>query len=62
MNEAYAQFDALMSARFSCRAFLPKPVPDETIRAIVHAAGKAPSWCDAQPWELEINQLGIYGL
>ena len=56
MNEAYAQFDALMSARFSCRAFLPKPVPDETIRAIVHAAGKAPSWCNAQPWELEITK------
>jgi len=45
----------LLAARFSCRAFLPKPVPRATIERILLAAQKAASWCNSQPWRLEIT-------
>ncbi len=43
--------DALDS-RFSCRAFLPDPVPLETVRAILAAAARAPSGGNLQPWHV----------
>ncbi|WP_417769804.1 nitroreductase family protein [Stappia sp.] len=43
--------DALDS-RFSCRAFLPDPVPQETVRAILAAAARAPSGGNLQPWHV----------
>lgn len=46
---------ALMTRRFSCRAFLPDPVPRANIETIVTAAGRAPSWCNAQPWHAVIT-------
>lgn len=52
-------FDALgrvLEARFSCRGFRPDPVPDEVIEAIVTAAGRAPSWCNAQPWQVTVTR------
>ena len=47
--------DDLLAARFSCRAFLPKPVPRATIERILLAAQKTASWCNSQPWRLEIT-------
>ncbi|WP_299150690.1 nitroreductase [uncultured Tateyamaria sp.] len=47
---------ALLEARFSCRAYRPDPVPDEVICAIVDAARHVPSWCNAQPWQLVITR------
>jgi nitroreductase len=44
----------LLAARFSCRAFLPKPVSRATIERILLAAQKTASWCNSQPWRLEI--------
>lgn len=38
--------------RFSCRQFLSKPVPRETIEAILRLAQLTPSWCNTQPWQL----------
>lgn len=52
-------FDALarlLEARYSCRAFLPDPLPDDTIARIVAAAGRAPSWCNAQPWQVTVTR------
>ena len=49
----------LMAARFSCRAFLPQPVPDETIRAIVETARLTPSWCNVQPWGVVVTRPGV---
>ncbi len=51
-----AQFEALMSARWSCRGFLPEQIPDETIEKIVRVAQNVPSWCNAQPWQLLITR------
>ena len=51
-------FDTLLDtlqARYSCRAFRPDPVPRTTIERIVTAAGRAPSWCNAQPWQVLIT-------
>ena len=44
----------LLAARFSCRAFRPDPVPRPTIERILAAAQKTASWCNSQPWRLEI--------
>ena len=46
---------ALMRARFSCRAFKPDPVPRLDIEAIVATATRAPSWCNAQPWQVTVT-------
>src|ERR1700751_1951615 len=45
----------LLGQRFSCRAFLPQPVPRATIERILTAAQKTASWCNSQPWRLEIT-------
>jgi|BEDMetMinimDraft_2_1075160.scaffolds.fasta_scaffold16156_2 nitroreductase len=44
----------LFQERFSCRAFRPDPVPRETLRAIIATAARAPSWCNAQPWQVSL--------
>jgi nitroreductase len=52
------QFDtlnALLKSRFSCRAFTSKAVPRETIRQIIETAKLAPSWCNAQPWQVIVT-------
>src|SRR5579864_1802760 len=45
----------LLASRFSCRAFQPQPVPRATIERILAAAQKTASWCNSQPWRLEIT-------
>src|ERR1700680_1709307 len=45
----------LLASRFSCRAFRPDPVPRATIERILMAAQKTASWCNSQPWRLEIT-------
>ncbi|MDO8876152.1 MAG: nitroreductase [Pseudolabrys sp.] len=44
-------FDAVAS-RYSCRAFLPTPVPEATVRDIVERAARAPSAGNLQPWRI----------
>ena len=46
----------LMRARFSCRAFLPDPVPETTIARIVEASRWAASWSNVQPWDLLVTR------
>tara|TARA_R110000764_G_scaffold8477_9_gene28517 strand:- start:18141 stop:18824 length:684 start_codon:yes stop_codon:yes gene_type:complete len=47
--------NAIMDARYSCRAFRPDPVDRATIETIVATAQKVPSWCNAQPWQVTIS-------
>lgn len=56
MTQDYDAFSDLLRARYSCRAFLPEPLPDATITRIVDAARHVPSWCNAQPWQLTITR------
>lgn len=44
---------ALVS-RITCRAFLPDPVSEETVRAIIDNARHAPSGGNLQPWHLYV--------
>lgn len=45
-------FADIVSARFSCRAFTPTPVPHADICQILTLAGQAASWCNVQPWHV----------
>ncbi|MBI5251498.1 MAG: nitroreductase [Desulfomonile tiedjei] len=48
------EFNDAVLGRKSTRAFLPDPVPRETITRIVDVARWAPSWGNTQPWEIVI--------
>lgn len=45
--------DALKT-RITCRAFLPDPVPEATVRALLDAARWAPSGGNLQPWRVHV--------
>jgi len=44
--------DEVITSRYSCRAFLPDPVPRETIAEILEVAARAPSGTNIQPWKV----------
>ncbi len=44
--------DAIAS-RYSCRSFLPTPIPEKTVREIVERAARAPSAGNIQPWRVD---------
>lgn len=48
-------FDRLMTGRYSCRAFLPDPVPRATIEAILRIAQRTASWNNTQPWQVIVT-------
>ena len=48
--------DAAIESRFSARAFLPRPVPRETIERILEVASRAPSGTNCQPWKVYVLQ------
>jgi nitroreductase len=41
-----------VATRYSCRAFLPTPVSEATVRDIVERAARAPSASNLQPWRI----------
>ncbi len=45
---------ATIAQRFSCRAYLPDPVPEQHLTQILEAARLAPSACNQQPWRFAI--------
>lgn len=47
-----AAVDAALTSRRSMRAFLPTPVPRETVEAILRVASRAPSGTNTQPWQV----------
>lgn len=49
-------FNDILDARYSCRAFLPDPVAEDTISRMVQTARRVPSWCNAQPWQVSITR------
>jgi len=42
-------FEELVKERHSVRDFLPKEVPEETLKKIIQIALDSPSWCNSQP-------------
>jgi nitroreductase len=46
--------EELLHERYSVRAFLPRPVPRETVEHVLKAAQRTASWCNSQPWQVLI--------
>lgn len=53
-QNAVAAVDAAITSRRSIRAFLPTPVPRETVEAILQVAARAPSGTNTQPWKVHV--------
>ncbi|WP_076536640.1 nitroreductase family protein [Shewanella sp. UCD-KL21] len=43
--------ESILKQRYSARAFLNKPVPQETLKHIFETAQLSPSNCNVQPWQ-----------
>ena len=52
--DSTAAVDAAITSRRSVRAFLPDPVPRETIECILEVAARAPSGTNTQPWQVVV--------
>ena len=46
--------DWAITTRHSVRAFLPTPVPRDTVEAILAVASRAPSGTNTQPWKVHV--------
>lgn len=53
-SAAFHTLSDLLHTRYSCRAFLPQPLPRTTIECMLATAQRTASWCNAQPWQLHI--------
>ena len=53
-NDRIGVLEELLGERYSVRAFLPKPVPRETLERLLTAAQRTASWCNSQPWQVII--------
>lgn len=51
---AAAAVDTAITSRRSVRAFLPMPVPRETVEDILRVASRAPSGTNTQPWQVHV--------
>ncbi|MFT3956320.1 MAG: nitroreductase [Piscinibacter sp.] len=52
--ETIRAVDEAITSRRSLRAFLPTPVPRETIEDILRVAARAPSGTNTQPWKVHV--------
>lgn len=52
----FEALSALLARRYSCRAFKPDRVPRHDIEKIISIARRAPSWCNAQPWQVVVTE------
>jgi nitroreductase len=52
--EATKAVDEALRTRRSVRAYLPTPVPRETIESILEVASRAPSGTNTQPWQVHV--------
>ncbi len=43
-----------IETRRSCRAFKSNPFPEETLRRVLEAASRSPSFSNTQPWEVAV--------
>lgn len=54
LHDRIGVLEELLHERYSVRAFLPKPVPRETIEHVLTVAQRTASWCNSQPWQVVI--------
>jgi nitroreductase len=55
LSDETAAVDEAIASRRSVRAFLPDPVDEEAIRAILTIAARAPSGTNMQPWRVYVT-------
>jgi nitroreductase len=48
--------ERLLRGRHSCRSFLDRPVPEELIARMLQYAQLTASWCNTQPWQVEVTR------
>src|SRR3979490_1824102 len=53
-HDRISVLEELLNERYSVRAFLPQPVPHETIAHVLATAQRTASWCNSQPWQVLI--------
>jgi nitroreductase len=56
VTEILNAVDAAIDSRMSTRAFLPTPVPRETLEHLLALASRAPSGTNTQPWKVYVLQ------
>lgn len=56
LGDDFAALSRILHSRYSARAFLPDAVPDQVVAEIVRVAGRVPSWCNAQPWQVHVTR------
>ena len=52
--ESTGAVDAAITSRRAVRAFLPTPVPRQTVEDILRVASRAPSGVNTQPWKVTV--------
>lgn len=55
MSDALDHLSVLLDERWTCREFLPDEVPAEDLRRLLALAQRSPSWCNTQPWQVEVT-------
>jgi len=55
-NGGSRTLEALLSRRFSCRAFLSGQVPHARIVRILELAQRTATWCNTQPWRVWVTK------
>lgn len=56
-KERFDILRGIVTERYTCRAYLSDPVPDETIHGILDIARNTPSWCNVQPWHVTVTSI-----
>jgi nitroreductase len=55
-DHRFTALKELFDNRFSCRGFLPHPVPRPVIERVLDLARRTPSWCNTQPWQVLVTE------
>lgn len=55
VSDAFDHLAALLDERWTCRQFLSDPVPPEDLSRLLALAQRSPSWCNTQPWQVEVT-------
>lgn len=55
-SDLTSALEELLDTRWSCRAYLPEPVPRELITRVLQLAQRSASWCNTQPWQTIITE------
>ncbi|MGJ9411851.1 nitroreductase [Aeromicrobium sp. CF4.19] len=47
--------EQVLGERWSCRGYTDEPVAPQTLDRLLTMAGRTPSWCNTQPWNVEVT-------